>query len=138
MVSWHHSSRLIIDRTAAYKSLVIAATVMSAAGYLLLIIFWRGNTNIWESFYIAFGGFGTGLLFSSVFVGLAARADESQLATLTTVFFLSSNIGAIIGASLASSVLEVSLRHQLIHSLQGIPDRGKVGLSSLHISNTSI
>lgn len=109
---------------------------MSAAGYLMLTTFWRGNTNIWESFYIAINGFGTGLLFSSVFVGLAARADESQIATLTTVFYLSSNLGSIIGASLASSVLEVSLRHKLIHSLQGIPDQGKVSLSSLHNSET--
>ena len=102
---------------------------MSAAGYILLIIFWKGNTNIWESLYIVPGGFGTGLLFSSVFVGLAASVDGTQVATATSVFFLSSNIGAIVGASMASTVLETSLRSQLTKSLQGIPEGGEVCLS---------
>lgn len=119
----------MVDRTASYKTLVVLAPVMSAVGYLMIILLWRGHTSIWESLYTAPCGFGTGLLFSSVFVGLAAAVKESQMAMATSVFYLSSNLGAIIGASLVSSVLEVSLRNQLTKSLRGIPDRGKVHTS---------
>lgn len=113
--------------------MVIAATVIASASYVLLIVFWKGNTNIWESLYITPGGFGSGLLFASAFVGLTASVDGSQVATATAVFFLSSNIGAIVGASLAGTALETSLRSQLTKTLQGIPDGGQVCLSIPHI-----
>lgn len=132
------SPRLTTGRTGSYKFLVIAATIMSLAGYILLVIFWKGNTNIWESLYIAPGGFGTGLFFAAVFVGLAASVDGSQLATATSVFFLSCNIGAIIGASLASTVLEASLRSQLTKSLQGIPHGGQVCLPTFLVFTSLI
>lgn len=122
--------RLTASRTASYKFLVVAATIISSVGYVLLILFWRGNTNIWESLYITPGGFGTGLLFAAAFVGLAASVDGSQLATATSVYFLSSNIGAIIGVSAASTVLETTVRGQLKKALHGIPDGGQVCLTS--------
>lgn len=93
---------------------------------MLLILTWKGNTNIWESLYITPGGFGSGLLFTSAFVGLAASVDASEVATATSVFFLSSNIGAIVGASLAGTALETCLRSQLSKSLEGIPHSGQV------------
>jgi hypothetical protein len=122
-------------RTARYKFLAIFATITSAVGYLLLIFLWRGHTNIWESFYITPGGFGSGLLFSSIFVGLAASVDESQVATTTAIFYLSGNMGVIIGTSLVSSVLELSLRNQLTQTLQGIPNQDEVNLPHLVISD---
>lgn len=43
-------------------------------------------------------------------------------------------MGVIIGTSLVSSVLELSLRNQLTQTLQGIPNQGEVNLSSLVVS----
>ena len=121
-------SRLTTGRTASYKFLVVAATVICTSSCILLIVFWKGNTNIWESLYITPSGFGTGLLFTSTFVGLAAAVDGSQMATATAVYFLSGNIGAIVGASFAATALETTLRSQLPKSLQGIPGGGQVRL----------
>lgn len=123
-------SRLTTGRTASYKFLVVAATVICTSSYILMIVFWKGNTNLWESLYITPSGFGSGLLFTSAFVGLAAAVDGSQTATATAVFFLSSNIGAIVGASFAGTALETNLRSQLPKLLQGIPGGDQVRLPS--------
>ena len=117
-------------RTASYKALTVAGTVSASAAYVLLILFWRGKTNIWESLYIGPGGFGTGIVLATTFVGLAAGVKTSEMAIASTGLYLSVNIGCLVGASLASTVLRTSLRDGLCKGLHGIAHRESVGLSS--------
>lgn len=89
-------------------------------------IYWHGHTNLWESLYIAPGAFGTGVIGSSLFVYLAAGVDESQMAIASTGLYLSQNIGALLGVSLASNVLFNGLRRGLKTRLEGFPDKDMV------------
>lgn len=118
--------RLMLDRTASYKSLTIFGLAAASIGYLLLILTWRGHTNIWESLYIAPGGFGTGIAMSTTFILLAAGVEESQMAIASTGLYQSANVGGLTGASLASSVLQGSLRKGLEKGLEDFPDRQNV------------
>ena len=120
--------RLTHSRTASYKLLTLLGTLSSFTCYLLLILRWRGNTSIWESLYIFPGGFGTGIVQATTFVALAAGVDEAQMAIASTGLYLSASIGGLVGASLASKVLEASLANGLKVRLKGFEDRQLVGL----------
>ncbi|KAG6991089.1 hypothetical protein G7Y79_00057g090710 [Physcia stellaris] len=116
-------SGYIIKRTASYKYLTIAGTTIATLGYLLLILFWRGNTSFWESLYITPGGFGMGTVFAATFVGLAAGVEESQMAIASTGLYLSTNLGTLTGMSVASKIMQASLRKGLKRSLVGFDGR---------------
>lgn len=92
-------------------------------------IYWHGHTNLWESFYIAPGAFGTGVIGSSLFVYLAAGVDESQMAIASTGLYLGQNIGALLGVSLASNVLFNVLKSELEKRLDGFPNKDMVRCS---------
>ena len=117
---------LISHRTASYKLLTIGGTVASSIAYVLLILLWRGNTNIWESLYIGPGGFGTGVVLATTFVGLAAGIEKSDMAIASSGIYLSANVGSLVGMSLASTVLQTTLRSGLKERLKGSPDRDSV------------
>ena len=123
-------SILISYRTASYKALTLAGTVTSSAAYVLLIFFWRGRTNIWESLYIGPGGLGTGIVLATTFISLTAGVDKSEMAIASTGLFLSANVGSLIGTSLANTVLQASLRNRLEKGLRGFADRESVRLFS--------
>lgn len=96
---------------------------------------WRGHTNVWESLYIAPGGFGTGVAMSTTFVCLAAGVEETQMAIASTGLYLSANIGALMGASMASSVVQTSLRKGLEQGLKNFPAREQVRFFGPFLSN---
>lgn len=116
-------------RTASYKALTISGTIVSSTAYALLILLWRGKTNIWESLYIGPGGLGTGIVMATTFIGLAAGVDETEMAIASTGLYLSANVGSLVGASLASTVLQTSLRNGLDEGLKGFANRESVRLS---------
>lgn len=66
---------------------------------------------------------------ATTFVYLAAGVDESQMAIASTGLYLSANVGGLVGASLASNVLQSSLSSALNRGLKGIPDQRNVILS---------
>lgn len=92
-------SGLYIQRTGRYKSLTILATFSSSLAYLLLIVFWKGNTNWWESLEIIPSGFGTGIAFSATFIGLTSAVPKSEMAVATSGLYLSSGVGVVVGKS---------------------------------------
>ena len=122
--------RLSVPRTASYKLLTLIGVLSSFTCYILLVLRWRGNTSFWESLYIGPGGFGTGIVQATTFVGLAAGVDEAQMAIASTGLYLSANIGGLVGISLASKVLQASLRTGLNARLAGFQDRQPVSASS--------
>ncbi|KAI4226279.1 MAG: hypothetical protein L6R40_008294 [Gallowayella cf. fulva] len=81
-------SGVIIKKTASYKTLTIIGTLSSILCYALLTFLWRGNTNIWESLFIAPGGFGMGIALSTTFVYIAAAVEPSQMAIASTGLYL--------------------------------------------------
>lgn len=57
---------------------------------------------------------------SAVFIALAAGVDETQMAISSTGYYLAGNIGALIGASVASNILVATLKSGLENALRGV------------------
>lgn len=70
---------------------------------------------------------------ATTFVALAAGVDDAQMAIASTGWYLSGNIGGLVGASLASNVLQASLKTGLDTGLKDIQDRQTVRLSNVRL-----
>ena len=97
---------------------------------------WRGHINVWESLYIFPASLGVGMLNSSQFTGLAASVEKSQLATAVSTFYLSQQIGLMMGASGSAALLRKTFRDALEVNLSGFTDAEKVNNSSLVLRHT--
>jgi hypothetical protein len=85
-----------------------------------MILRWHGNTSFLESLYIVPGGFGNGIALSAMFVALTAGIEHCEMAIGSSGLYLSSNIGMVAGISIASALLQSTLRKQLRISLEGM------------------
>lgn len=99
-----HSS---LDRTKRYKTLSILASTISTASFVAILLRWRGRIEIWESLYLSPAALAIGLLNSSQFVALSAAVEKEHLATIISTYFLSLQLGILIGASASASLLRV-------------------------------
>lgn len=89
---------------------------------------WRGRISIWESLEILPASLGVGLLNSSQFIGLSAAVEKSHLATAISIFFLSQQIGMMVGASTSAALLRHGFRDALVQKLTDWPDRNQVSV----------
>lgn len=102
-----------IKRTGRYKLPIVLSSSFSILCFTLLIIFWRGHTTLAQSLVIFFGGFGTGMANSAVFVALTAGVDKESIAIAASGLYLSSNVGAVTGVSAAGAIFQNALRWRL-------------------------
>lgn len=109
-----------MSRTGRYKSLLIIATLASSLSYVLLLLRWHGDTNVWESLYIVPGGFGAGLVQSAGFISVQAAVNPKHKAAVTSGMFLTFQIGMILGLSCVSAVMMETMRWRLDALLQGM------------------
>ncbi|MCJ1248750.1 hypothetical protein MMC30_005969 [Trapelia coarctata] len=117
---------LMIRRTGRYKSLILLGPAISAIGYLLLILRWRGRTNLAELMYIIVGEFGNAISQSSGIIGLMAGVESLDIAVAGTGFAQSQSIGVIVGLTLNMATLQSSLRPMLTRHLQDVPNRQSI------------
>lgn len=87
--------------------------------YTVLILRWHGHTSFLESLEIFPGGFGNGIAISTSFIALTAAIEPCQVAVASSGLFLSSNIGQVMGLSVASAVLRSTLERGLRVALKG-------------------
>ncbi|KAM7211592.1 Major facilitator superfamily domain containing protein [Rhypophila decipiens] len=106
-------SGLLIKRSGRYKFLVILAVICSSLSYLLLMLRWHGNTNWWESLYIAPGGFGTGIAQSAVFISLQVVVDPAHMAPAVSFMYLTTTVWTTIGLPLSNTVMQTALKWSL-------------------------
>ncbi|CZR61827.1 related to multidrug resistance protein [Phialocephala subalpina] len=109
----------IIRRTGRYKLISIIGAVSSSTAYFLMMVRWHGHTSLLESLYIIPGGFGNGIALSTSFISLTAGVEPCQVAIASSGLYLSSNIGMVLGLSLASAILQSTLRKELRIQLEG-------------------
>ncbi|KAG9664409.1 MFS general substrate transporter, partial [Aureobasidium melanogenum] len=102
-----------IKRTGRYKPPTILASLSAMLCFSLLLILWRGHTSTASSLVIFFGGCGSGMANSAVFVGLTAGLKKEQIAIATTGLYLSSSISVVAGVSAASAIFRSALRSNL-------------------------
>lgn len=115
-----------IKRTGRYWLPTVLAPVLSVGCMVLCLLTWNGKTSILESLFILPGGFATGMVTNSAFVGLAAAVPEGDIAMTGSGMYLFFNIGAIAGVSLGGAVYQTALRSSLEEALRGIKDGHKV------------
>ena len=109
------------------------AATTGVVGFVLILFRWRGPINIWESLYIFPASFGVGLLNSSQFVAISASVEKSQLATTISIFFLSQQMGMMIGASGSGALLQRTFRNALEKTLGD-----HAGMSEVSICNRTV
>jgi hypothetical protein len=107
-------------RTGRYKLIAIIGAIASTTSYTLMILRWHGHTSFLESMYIIPGGFGNGIALSAMFVVLTAGIEHCEMAIGSSGLYLSSSVGMVAGISIASALLQGTLRNQLRISLEGI------------------
>ncbi|KAK7954722.1 MFS general substrate transporter [Apiospora saccharicola] len=95
---------IVIKRTGRYKPLLVFATLASSASYLLLLLRWHGDTNVWESLYIFPAGLGTGIVQTATFVAVQAAIDPAHKAAAMSGNFLVVTIGGMAGMVAVNAV----------------------------------
>ncbi|KAL8954453.1 MAG: hypothetical protein Q9183_007112, partial [Haloplaca sp. 2 TL-2023] len=119
----------LIHRTKRYKLLSVIASSLCTASFILILLRWHGRISIWESLYPFPAALGVGLLNSTQFVGVSAAVEKPLLAKTISVFFLSQQIGMIIGAGGSSALLRRVFKDELVkklgdgrHAMQTVKD----------------
>jgi len=124
-----------IKWTGRFKPATIAAPTLSLLCMTLLYLIWNGETSPAMSLLIFPGGFATGVISSSAFVGIAAGVSAQDMAITASGMYLFFNIGAIAGVSAGSAVFQDELRASFTRALRGVDNREEVGLA---LRNTAI
>ncbi|KAK8101836.1 major facilitator superfamily domain-containing protein [Apiospora kogelbergensis] len=104
---------IVIKRTGRYKPVLVFATLASSTSYLLLLLRWHGQTNIWESLYILPSGLGTGIVQTTTFIAVQAAIDPAHKAPAMSGIFLVVTIGGIIGMVAVNAVTIATMTQTL-------------------------
>ncbi|KAF3254848.1 hypothetical protein TWF192_002931 [Orbilia oligospora] len=104
----------------------MGAMSISTIALLLVTIRWRGNTNIFETAYIAPAGFGIGMINTAAFIALSASVEHKDQAMATSGFYLSDNLGFVAISSLGNAVLQTALAKRLDVRLDGLTNKKEV------------
>lgn len=113
-------------RTLRYKSITVVALGIGIPGYVLMALRWRYRINAWESLYYVAGGFSFGMSANAQFVGLAAAAPEGQQGAAIGVYYLSQQVGMIIGVGSFAALLETVFSNDLRRALSDFAGRDEV------------
>lgn len=107
-------SGFLVSRTGRYKWTLIAGPLIASVGLLLLSTI-DTTTSAWDlAPYLVIMGFGTGLAFPNMTVGVqnAVEITDLGVATSTSNFFR--NMGAAFGAAFLGALLNAKLSDALI------------------------
>ncbi len=116
-------------RTYRYKLPTIVGALSSVAAFTMLIILWRGNTQIWIALPILPVGFALGVAYSAIFIGLSASVEKEDIAIAASGLYLSVNVGMIAGVSIGTAVYVATLESSLSAALSFLPDHEAVSIS---------
>ncbi len=94
----------IINATGRYKRLLFLSSLSSSLTYLLLYLFWEGNTSWPESLEIIPGGFGMGVAGSATFIALQGSVGREEMAIATGALYLFGGVGNMVGVAGASAI----------------------------------
>ncbi|KAI1313209.1 major facilitator superfamily transporter [Xylaria venustula] len=126
-----------IRRTGRYKAVILGSSLCASIGYALLVARWLGNTNWGESLYIVFGGFGSGMAGSAVFVSIQAVVEPEHKAVANSGLQLAMPIGMLLGVTAGSAVMLDVLQRVLNDRLLdiGLSPENRVEIIKKSIAN---
>ncbi|KAF9885035.1 hypothetical protein FE257_000766 [Aspergillus nanangensis] len=120
-----------IKRHGVYKLPIVLSSISSGVCFVLLMVWWHGNTPAWQSLFVFPGGLATGMAHSALFVAVAAGVGEEQMAIAGSGLYLSGSIGGVAGLSVASAVFQSQLRGNLQKAVEDIPDGQEIARKAL-------
>ncbi|RAL10280.1 MFS general substrate transporter, partial [Aspergillus homomorphus CBS 101889] len=115
-------SGYLIKRTRQYKIMELIALCLSTLIYVAIFIQWQDGCSIWESLYLFASGLTLGIVFSSQFVGMSASSPKSRLASCIGAYYLSQQLGFIVGPAAGLALVQGLFASRLGRSLV-VPDR---------------
>ncbi|EME79349.1 uncharacterized protein MYCFIDRAFT_190289 [Pseudocercospora fijiensis CIRAD86] len=119
-------SGYFIKKTGLYKPMTVISPLFAVLCMCLCYFTWNGDTSVFGSLATLPGGLASGMVSSSVFVGLAAGVREEDMALTASGLYLFFNLGAIAGASAGAAVYQTSLRTGLAHALSGVQNGAEI------------
>lgn len=108
--------------TGRYKLLSILCLSLASLSYLLIAIRWPQGPRRWELLYTFGSGMGIGGLFATSFMGLSASIPKDMSATAITVYYMSQQLGMILGVTLAAAACRRTFEAQLFRHLGAYPE----------------
>lgn len=93
---------------------------------LLIFIQWRHGFKLWYSIYLLGLGIAPGILFPALFVGMATYAPEGKLHVCIGTYYLSQQLGLIIGPAAGSALNQKLFAARLWTALGGLKDKSVV------------
>ncbi|OMP88520.1 putative MFS-type transporter, partial [Diplodia seriata] len=124
------ASGIAFTRFHRYRRPSFICTVVAIVGYALVAIRWRnGLENAAELLYIFVGGAAFGWTLSAQFVGMSRFTPRRHAAEGITAYYLSQQLGSILGTNLSTKLLRNLFRRGLRGALpqeEGGSDRDAV------------
>lgn len=108
--------------TGKYKSLSIFCLGLTSLSYLLIAIRWPQGPSTWELLYTFCSGIGIGGLFATLFIGISASIPKNMSATAITSYYMSQQLGMILGVTLAAAACRRTFEAQLFRKLGAYPE----------------
>ncbi|KAH7013864.1 hypothetical protein EDB80DRAFT_680869 [Ilyonectria destructans] len=100
---------ILIGRYGPTRLLIIVPSLSSGLSFSLLLLFWRGNTPVWQALF----SFATGITYSAIFVALAAGVGDTDMPIAVSGLYLSGSAGRVAGLSAASAVFQSGFEVEL-------------------------
>ncbi|KAL2807945.1 major facilitator superfamily domain-containing protein [Aspergillus granulosus] len=116
---------IFIRRTGNYKPVLVLAGLIACISYLLQIVRWNGNTGVWESLYIVFGGLGSGACSSAAFVSMTAFLEPQEIGMATSGYMLLVSFALTAGITSLYTVQGLEFKRQMQNRLHG-PDASTI------------
>lgn len=97
-----------------------------------MIVRWANGIHGVELLYVFPWAVGSGLLLSAQFLALTICSPKEQMASSTAVYYLSQQVGMIIGTSVSTAALQQLFRLRLDVDLGPLPQKIQVPYAWLH------
>lgn len=108
------------------------AISLSILAQIIMIVRWRNGIHGLEIHYCFPWAIGSGLLLSAQFIALSVRSPSEQMASATAVYYLSQQIGLIIGTSVSTAGLQRLFGYRLEIRLVDLVPSEKTKVVSVH------
>ncbi|KAL4864077.1 hypothetical protein BDV12DRAFT_17020 [Aspergillus spectabilis] len=119
-------SGVVIKHTKRFKSMCLAALLLTLTFYFLIFLQYRHGFRPWEGIYLLGVGFAQGILFPSLFVGMTASAPEGTLSMCISTYYLSQQLGLIIGPACGAALTQKLFTESLWRGLDGIEEKNVI------------
>ncbi|RAH87162.1 MFS transporter [Aspergillus japonicus CBS 114.51] len=107
------ASGFAIQRTKRYKKRSIYAAVISVISSILLFFSWHFDHPVAESLLVIPMSTPIGIIISGEFIGMSNRAPPEILASSIGAYYLSQQLGSIMGAAMGPLIVRAGFKYDI-------------------------